>query len=399
MILLNTDYEDLYRQLKDIENSFLDCTNPNTSAVYYGTYQTLAQFYVFATGENPWNSRINHNKYVLYSGSQRLNSLGKKRVEEFIQKQKEHLSFVSSTFFDFSDFFNDFVDSLDYYNIYTTREFEISEAEGREILYSFFEKYNPKMRDLFDSFLDRDKFYMIPDSNLYSYQDGCTFYNPVENDCDVFLQPKIRSLRLLSLIIHELSHVDDAFSYAHQTSPVNVSLYHMRSPFCEVPSYYYQLSFYDFLIKNNIYKENAVVEVVTEMNNAIQSMDNLLLLSLYPSKKLRKQSAFLSKREVFDSVLESQGKDCPIEFDENFASGCDGMEVSNEMISLDDALQYSYGPLLGLAMLGDDELYRKFSMIRDSYFDSQKLSSIGLGEEEVLEKVMKKSNGLLGRNL
>ncbi len=50
-------------------------------------------------------------------------------------------------------------------------------------------------------------------------------------------------------------------------------------------------------------------------------------------------------------------------------------------------------------MMDDEALYRKFSMIRGDYFDKDKLSSIGLSQEDVSQKVMKKCDDFLGKYL
>src|SRR5699024_2963463 len=160
-----------------------------------------------------------------------LNSISHKRLEHFIQNQTDHLSFISSSFFDFVDVVEDFGDS-DYYNsIFWKSSPIISDFEIQDILSSFFRDCCPEMQELFDSFLEQKKFYMLPQSELFSGRDGCTLYNPVENESNVFFSSRIHSLRLLSLIVHELSHVEDFSDYFQKASSINVCLYQMRSPF------------------------------------------------------------------------------------------------------------------------------------------------------------------------
>ena len=388
---LNTNYDDLYRQIKNMEEHFLDCTNANSSAAYYGTYQNLVQFYYRATYQNPCNPKINRNKYVKFAGLQQLNSISHKRMERFIQNQKNHLSFISSSFFDFADVVEDFGDS-DYYNsIFWKSSPIISDFEIQDILSSFFRDCCPEMQELFDSFLEQKKFYMLPQSELFSGRDGCTLYNPVENESNVFFSSRIHSLRLLSLIVHELSHVEDFSDYFQKASSIDVCLYQMRSPFCEVPAFYNQFHLYEYLLKNDIYKDAVMVELMSEFKGLINFMDDLLLFSVFSSNELRKRSNFISREKILADVLEQGEENDFFEFDE---SG-----LVNENISLDDSIQYSYGPLLAIAMMDDEALYRKFSMIRGDYFDKDKLSSIGLSQEDVSQKVMKKCDDFLGKYL
>lgn len=388
---LNTNYDDLYRQIKNMEEHFLDCTNANSSAAYYGTYQNLVQFYYRATYQNPCNPKINRNKYVKFAGLQQLNSISHKRLEHFIQSQTDHLSFISSSFFDFVDVVEDFGDS-DYYNsIFWKSSPIISDFEIQDILSSFFRDCCPEMQELFDSFLEQQKFYMLPQSELFSGRDGCTLYNPVENESNVFFSSRIHSLRLLALIVHELSHVEDFSDYFQKASSINVCLYQMRSPFCEVPAFYNQFRLYEYLLKNDIYKDAVMVELMSEFNGLIDFMDDLLLFSVFSSNELRKRSNFISREKILADVLEQGEENDFFEFDES--------ELVNENISLDDSIQYSYGPLLAIAMMDDEALYRKFSMIRGDYFDKDKLSSIGLSQEDVSQKVMKKCDDFLGKYL
>lgn len=389
MITLNTNYDELYRQIKNIEDRFLDCNSLNSAAVYYATYQSLVDFYFRATLQNPCNKKVNHNKFVKYSGIQRLNTLSKKRINHFIESRKKHLSYISSVFFEFSDILNEFIDSDYYEYLYSKGMPNISVDEGFNILYSFFDECCPKVGELFDKFLEEDKFFMLPEVSLYSNRDGCTIYNSVDNVCDVFLKPNVRSLELLSLVIHELSHVEDMQSYASQSSSINTSLYQMRSPFCEVPAFYNQFRFYEYLLKNDIYKDAAIADWVNNLVMSIESMDNLLLFSMYPSKKLQKQSVCIPKCDVLNAILEERAEDIPIEFDST--------DIIDENISLDDSVQYSYGPLFAMTMMDDEQLYNKFLMIRDGYFDSDKLSYIGLSSDEVQQKVIKKSQDFFGK--
>lgn len=101
MITLNTNYDELYRQIKNIEDRFLDCNSLNSAAVYYATYQSLVDFYFRATLQNPCNKKVNHNKFVKYSGIQRLNTLSKKRINHFIESRKKIYLILVLSFLNF----------------------------------------------------------------------------------------------------------------------------------------------------------------------------------------------------------------------------------------------------------------------------------------------------------
>src|SRR5699024_382903 len=139
---------------------------------------------------------------------------------------------------------------------------------------------------------------------------------------------RIHSLRLLSLIVHELSHVEDFSDYFQKASSINVCLYQMRSPFCEVPAFYNQFHLYEYLLKNDIYKDAVMVELMSEFKGLINFMDDLLLFSVFSSNELRKRSNFISREKILADVLEQGEENDFFEFDE---SG-----LVNENISLED---------------------------------------------------------------
>ena len=143
--------------------------------------------------------------------------------------------------------------------------------------------------------------------------------------------------------------------------------------------------------------QSQPIQISIKITGVLNSSRNyisilLLLFSLLPPEYIRKQSEALSKNEILLTISENSKEDCPIEFD-------DSNMDNDKMVSLEVAIQYSYGPILGLALMGDEELYRKFSMIRGDYFDIDKLSSIGLSPQEVQQKVMKKCDDFLGKYL
>ncbi len=377
MCLLNTNYDGVYQQIKNMENYFLDCDSLDSAVYFYGVYQYLKDLYYWATLKNPCDKK---NKYINFFLSKRLDSLYKKNINHFINQQRSHYAYVNSIFFEFSEIVDEVINSYEYNTL--TEMPIISEDEGYYILCSFFDECCPRMRDLFESFLEQRKIYSFPSVDLYSSSDGCTVYNPIENNCSLFLQSDLKSLRLLSTIVHEMSHVEDILSYSSQNSPVNTRIYQMCSPFSEVSAFYYQFQFYDYLFKNNVYKDAVLSELACSLEDVSMTMNDLLLFSMMPSKKLKKYNTLVSKREVLRAAVKNTGKDCQFQFDDS--------KISDVEISLVDSVLYCYGPLLSFAMLDDSNLYKSFSAIRDSEFDISKLYSMGFSQYEICQKVMKK---------
>lgn len=77
----------------------------------------------------------------------------------------------------------------------------------------------------------------------------------------------IYSWQTMAILIHEFGHVLDFATYKQGHLARNIWMYQATSVYTKVNSTYYEYSFYEYLIKNNIYKE----EVLLNLSNSLAS--------------------------------------------------------------------------------------------------------------------------------
>lgn len=393
MLFFNENYDDIYNQIKYIEQHFLDCHNPNTSAIYLDAYQNMASFYSALTGINPCNKSVNRNKYVANTGNQQLNKIFKKRLNNFIKNKQNHFDMMSSSFFEIANYIDLFFLSSYYDEIKYKNVAHFGKDEGLDILFSFFDECCPFMKKLFLEYYENNQFYLLPDTMDFSNYEGATLYNPIENISAVFLKKEFNSIRFLSAIVHELAHVYDFCDYSSHSSSTNSQLYSINSSFCEVLSYYYQSKFYEYLLKNNLYKDEVLKELLGDINDLVSTMDDFLLLSCIDDDIIRNFKNHMPKDEMIKEVY-MNSKELDLEFD--FSNIADSYL---EMVDFFSTESYSYGPLFGISMIDYPDIYDKFLMIRGSLFDNSNLQSIDITPDKTAKRMLKKCESYFGKYL
>lgn len=390
MFQLNTDSRELQRQIEYIENHFLDCTNANTCAVYYAAYRNLVQMYIAVTDKPFYNSAVNKNKYVESIGREKIHSISKRKRENFIANQSFHLEAFCAAYFDVADILEDFMDTNYYDEIASQAIPIISEEEGLDILRSFFANVAPSVAPLFEEAYEKKQFYKFPSGSEFIGKEGCVFYNPVEDISNVYFNPRSHSIAFLGTMVHEFGHVKDYADYSQRSSSIQTGIYSYQTSYAEVLSNYYQYKFYDYLLDNGIYTDSVMMELLNEFIYFCEVSDDMLLLAELPREVIKNWTFSYNKQDIFQLIMESQ-EDKEIEF-------CDDVS-DNHLVDLDSTVQYSYGPLLAVAMLDDDALYQTFLGNRRGYFDGEKLSSIGLSPEAAGKKMVKKCESYFGKYL
>lgn len=387
----NTNYDDLCRQIKNVEEHFIDCTNANSSAAYFATYKFLVKYYKICTHQNLYNKKVNKNSYAKFSSRERVNVLYNQSIDNLIDNQHNHFNMISSIIDPFCNILNCFVNSKYYTNFFWKVNSVIPDDLGEDILNSFFSEYCPSMNELYEKLQKEKKIFVLPEEINRCHVAGRTFYNCVENDVMIFLNPQLPSLKKLFSLVHELAHAKDFLNYSSQHSSVDTFLYSIQSPFLEVPSFYDEFKFYDYLFSNSLFKDEVTVQLANELVTVSQFMDDLLCVSKLPEDYITWYDCMSKK--LMPQLIQEQHKERisnPIFSD---------VGLENRDVDFLLAVDYSYGPLLSMAMSDDSKLYNHFSMIRDGYFDVDKLSSIGLSQENVSQKVMKKCDDFFGKYL
>lgn len=377
MIKLNDNYRSIYTRIEELESHFLDCKKPLDSEAYVKMYETLLMIYMGLDKEYSPNPRLYKNKFVHFSAVDKDNSIQKKSMEELINNKDRHSKLILNFIDDINEIINEYLilynDELDSKGLSY-----ISPKEQEEILEAYFDSEGMELKDLFVECQRNGSIYKMPDSFFNMIMSiGATIYNPLGNEKLVFLTETENKIGELSTIVHEFGHVLDLSTYSSTHSNSMTSLYFQTSPYIEVNSTYQEYKFYEYLLKNNIYKDDTKAFLADNVVSYLENLSVLAPVGFIDSKLLRKHKGVLSREEITDSVRQETGVSLDMSLCDNF-------------IDIKSALEYSYGMMIAFSMLDDKTLYDKFQMIRDPYFDKGKLDSIGLDDDKISKVMVKK---------
>lgn len=377
MIKLNDNYRSIYTRIEELESHFLDCKKPLDSEAYVKMYETLLMIYMGLDKEYSPNPRLYKNKFVHFSSVDKDNSIQKKSMEELINNKDRHSKLILDFIDDINEIVNEYLtlhnDELDSKGLSY-----ISPKEQEEILEAYFDSEGMELKDLFVECQRNGSIYKMPDSFFNMIMSiGATIYNPLGNEKLVFLTETENKIGELSTIVHEFGHVLDLSTYSSTHSNSMTSLYFQTSPYIEVNSTYQEYKFYEYLLKNNIYKDDTKAFLADNVVSYLENLSVLAPVGFIDSKLLRKHKGVLSREEITDSVRQETGVSLDMSLCDNF-------------IDIKSALEYSYGMMIAFSMLDDKTLYDKFQMIRDPYFDKGKLDSIGLDDDKISKVMVKK---------
>lgn len=377
MIKLNDNYRSIYTRIEELESHFLDCKKPLDSEAYVKMYETLLMIYMGLDKEYSPNPKLYKNKFVHFSSVDKDNSIQKKSMEELINNKDRHSKLILNFIDDINEIINEYLilynDELDSKGLSY-----ISPKEQEEILEAYFNSEGMELKDLFVECQRNGSIYKMPDSFLNMIMSiGATIYNPLGNEKLVFLAETENKIGEISTIVHEFGHVLDLSTYSSTHSNSMTSLYFQTSPYIEVNSTYQEYKFYEYLLKNNIYKDDTKAFLADSVVSYLENLSVLAPVGFIDSKLLRKHKGVLSRKEITDSVRQETGVSLDMSLCDNF-------------IDIKSALEYSYGMMIAFSMLDDKTLYDKFQMIRDPYFDKGKLDSIGLDDDKISKVMVKK---------
>ncbi len=377
MIKLNEDYSNIYTKTKELENHFLDCKKPLDSEAYVKIYETLLEFLM--NEDEDYSPKVNlyKNRFVHFSSNEKNNSIQKKITEDLIINKENHSRLILNFIDEINEIISDYISTY-YIDVEKNGFSHICSKEQEEILEDYFESEGRELHDLFFEYRENNDVYKMP-SYLYNLTEslGATIYNPLDNKSMIFLADNENKIGELSTIIHEFGHVLDFYTYSKTHSNSMTSLYFQTSPYIEVNSTYQEYKFYEYLLNNNIYKDDTKSFLLDSALSYLQSLSSLAPIEFVNSKLLRKNRLILSRKELVSSVMKETGVALEL-------SNCD------EAIDMKSALEYSYGMMIAFSMLDDQSLYDKVQMIRSPYFDKGKLDSIGLDDDRMSKVMVKK---------
>lgn len=237
---------------------------------------------------------------------------------------------------------------------------DISSKEQLEILKGYYQTTDKKLEKLFLEYTEKNRIFAMPSNDEEAF--GTNFINPLSNESVVLINNKISSVNTMLAITHEFGHVLDNITFRDTHTSRETMKYFFTSPYSETNSTYQELAFLEYLIKNNIYQEEAIRTI----------KENIINLHLMPF------TVMTSKKEKDESRLF-----------EDYTND-DFIELANIKDEAVDLMTYGYGFMFAIAMLDDYNLYEKFQLLRTPRLDKKKLDREGFTDEVISKTMVKK---------
>lgn len=335
MIELNYDYSSLYENIDEIEKYLLENEND----------LTVLNFYKYFVNFFP----VRKNLKFYFSNTDSLHNLVENGLNDIYSKRNIYKNTVDLFYSEIKRKLKLTIDNLNYISI------SIPSKEQQEILHSFFATAGVKLEKLFLKYEMENKIFHQPYSIGLDQTYGTVFYNPFSEEPVLFLDEADDSILEMSVIVHEFGHVLDYVTYNETHSNKETDIYGMLSPYAEVNSIYQEFKFYEYLLKNNIYKTSV-------KNNICEGMYEGYLEDLYNLSSLNKN--------IGNSV--------------------------NKKFAFKNSVLYGYGLMIALSILDDSDTYDKFQEIRNPYFNENDLEKIGFTSDRISKVMIKKVNEYFG---
>lgn len=348
MISFNQDYSDIKKQLGYVEENISSCQNVEEYMILLRDYLSLSYIYSLCTGEGDNNFINEEIKEFVSKGnpmydrkaSNMIHKAKKNFYQSYLHHKEFHHDILEASYYDMMDILSDFSKSSFYREI-KGKNFSPFKEKPEEILVAFFQEEDVVLQDIFSDLQKQNHLYAC--NQLYPGR-ACCVQSYSASDFFLFFRENLGMIDQLSSIVHEIGHIRD---YIDIKQRGELLFYDDQSLYTETLSVGYEQRFLQFLIENDIHKEEAISE-------------------LYHFYK--------DYATYFSSFLNLFGKECG--YDKN----------SDELY---EDLSYSYGVLIGNSIMTSEDQKNQFLSFRQELFDSEKLMAIGLTPEVVSKNMVK----------
>ncbi len=377
MIKLNTNYQQLLNQIHHVEEKMLLCKSFEEARYYRDTYDSLIASYQVCTGKRFISSLLMENMSLFQSES----PFFKEYHSNYLENKEFHHKMFSASFFEMDDILDDYFESGEYLNL-SEKEFvplDSFKGEGKNILEAFLKETDMTLFNIYQDMQQNGDIYGITTSNILGFEERpFTIFNSVENCCSIFLPNPCDSISFLEGLVHELGHVKDLLDVDLKVSKEAQYNYFDKSIYPEVLSTKYEQEFLQFLIDNNIHKEEAQYELAAYFSIYLSFLDSALIYTLLPD-------------EYHFEVIKGKFGDREIySFINNYLDIASLEEELPPLNSFMKSIEYSYGILLANGIMDSKEQEEKFLIHHHDYFDRNDLLDNGLSAEMVAHTITSK---------
>lgn len=381
---LNYDYSDIERQMRVLKGRLENTTDKDEYYQCASVFGTLNYLYYLKNGREFITSddaSIIARKSSLYY--QAILDLEK---ESFLRNKEYHRKVFFDSFFGPSDVFSRFVRTSHFKRMRDSNFQQLREEEGNDLLLSFFKDCFKEGKVILEELKEEGHLYGFADDyDEITSSSGFMTFNRFEGLGNVFLRRELDSVSALATLVHEIGHVYD-FLDSSKTFTMEEKSRYALGPYVEVLSIYYQQLFLEYLIKNNIRKEEVRMAYFDLFSGFFSNLDTALLLSLVTDQEYSLiVDGDYTKNDVLD-MLNHSSLVQEFEFDE-------GYPVS--VMSGTKEIGYSYGFLLSNMLVDRVISKNSFLRMRSELFKGDDLEEIGFSSELSRKCLVKRMNNFI----
>lgn len=386
MGLLNNDCSELRRQIDYVNSRFVFCKTKEEFANCFSTYETLCELYKMSTGIELFDLG-GPIKLTAAVGS---DSFKREKLKEFYDKVYEQRRYSYRLFKEaynkgvplYFDFLRE-----EYDRLHSLPVSQLScEMEAMQIFYSFLDSEFPESKVVFDELLSDGRMFKTGTNTKYSDRRGYSFFNSVENIGNMFLREDFGTVSDLSVFAHEFGHIIDASFLSRSSADLVMPITNSLRVDVEALACNYQFKFLDYLIKNDIYKDDAKRELAGNLNSLFYHLENGILVSLaYRDEFEGLKYGRLTKEQYISRLIEREDLSLLPEF-------LDLDDISYPL-TIPETLRYSYGLTLGCA-LSDKSSCVRYMANCDEKDLIERLNSADITKQMVAKQLVKKIDSL-----
>ena len=386
MGLLNNDYSDLRKQIDYVNSRFVFCKTKEEFANCFSTYETLCELYKMSTGIDLFDL-AGPIKLTAAVGS---DSFKREKLKEFYDKVYEQRKYSYRLF---KEVYNKgvplYLDFMvkEYDRLHSLSVSQLScEMEAMQIFYSFLDSEFPEAKVIFDELLSDGRMFKTGKDTKYSDRRGYSFFNSVENKGNMFLREDFGTIGDLSAFAHEFGHIIDACFLSRTSGDAVIPIANSLRLDVEALSCNYQFKFLEYLIKNDLYKDDAKRELAGNLNSLFYHLENGILVSLaYRDEFEGLKYGRLTKEQYISRLLEREDLSLLPEF-------LDLNDVDYPL-TIPETLRYSYGLALGCC-LADKNSYVRYMANCDKKDLVERLDGALVTKQKAAHQLVKKIDSL-----
>ena len=374
MIEINNDEKELYQRMQAAKLLLKHCHDKNEKialcnyiANIYEAIKSISDKKLCIKKRDVFGSNKYYKKF-----NRHLIQLENEMLDSFMENKNFHLKYMSDLSIGVE---KSFLTDIDYNVGHYT---ELSMDDFSDIFYQFMKSIN------LDDFLEE----YLKNSNIYSYgissnTMGSTLYNPVNGNVDIMIGDFIPDVHALFTLAHEMGHAYDISLFDEDIKKYNRYFYQSFNG--EVYSKLFERLFLDFMINNNILKEEAQDKLLDLEDDNHNYLLTCYILSL------------LDNKYIYDaSYMDLSNEDIKKEVGQYFNN--DIVDFLDEICYLDlqEDFTYGYGDIISMFLKDSieqdgfgNELVNQFLEKRSNLFNDEFFNTNGLSPECYLDLYQK----------